>query len=412
MADTARGWLRDLREEASDKFDAMAWPSVEDESWRRTDVSRLNLDTYAPAREGESVRPELKEAGASAGFLRFCAGDCVQTAIAESWGERGVRLIPFGDGSDEGRGMLAQLLNKALLTADDRIAMWHFAELRSGAFLYVPSGLEIDEPFYIEFAEGGKGSFNAPQIAIVLDSGARATVIARIAEADQSKLLCSARTDIVLGEGSALRLFDSQALGLESLHFHRVNAQLGKDSSFERIDVEIGARLTKTLIDCSLEGRGAEARLNGLYYCGSDQHMDMGTVQRHLSPGATSRAFYKGAAASGGRAVFQGLIDVGEGASGTDAYLSNRNLLLGEAARADSIPTLRIGNNDVSCSHGSATGRLSEDELFYLKSRGFSGAEAQEMLVLGFFEEVLSRAPEAFREESLAAIRDRLPVAV
>ena len=125
----------------------------------------------------------------------------------------------------------------------------------------------------------------------------------------------------------------------------------------------------------------------------------MGTALRHVSPGATSRAAYKGAVQGGGRSVYQGLIDVGQGASGTDAYLSNRNLLLGEGARADSIPTLRIGNNDVRCSHGSATGRLGEEELFYLQSRGLSEEEAREMLVLGFFEDLLERSPKSSARE-------------
>ena len=100
--------------------------------------------------------------------------------------------------------------------------------------------------------------------------------------------------------------------------------------------------------------------------------MDLRTVQRHRSPKATSRAVYKGAVAGGGRTIFQGLIEVAPGASGTDAYLTNRNLILGEGARSDSIPTLKIGNNDVKCSHGSTTGRLNAEELFYLESRGLS----------------------------------------
>jgi Fe-S cluster assembly protein SufD len=136
--------------------------------------------------------------------------------------------------------------------------------------------------------------------------------------------------------------------------------------------------------------------------------MDIRTVQRHQAPRATSRAYYKGAVAAGGRTVFQGLIEVGTGASGTDAYLTNRNLILGEAARSDSIPTLKIGNNDVKCSHGSTTGKLSADELFYLESRGLSAIDAREMLVVGYFEDLLAPAPERFRDDALARIRERL----
>ena len=157
-----------------------------------------------------------------------------------------------------------------------------------------------------------------------------------------------------------------------------------------------------------MPGKGSEAFLNGVYFCRDGQHMDIRTVQRHHSPSATSRAYYKGAVASGGRSVFQGLIEVDPGASGTDAYLTNRNLILGDAARSDSIPTLRIGNNDVRCSHGSTTGRLSEEELFYLESRGLSRVESREMLVMGYFEDLLDHAPEAYREGALEQIRERL----
>jgi Fe-S cluster assembly protein SufD len=139
--------------------------------------------------------------------------------------------------------------------------------------------------------------------------------------------------------------------------------------------------------------------------------MDLRTVQRHRSPKATSRAVYKGAVASGGRTIFQGLIEVAPGASGTDAYLTNRNLILGERARSDSIPTLKIGNNDVKCSHGSTTGRLNAEELFYLESRGLSSAEAREMLVVGYFEDILASAPDEFRDGALGAIMGRLRAA-
>ncbi len=160
-----------------------------------------------------------------------------------------------------------------------------------------------------------------------------------------------------------------------------------------------------------MNGPGAEAHLDGVYYCREGQQMDIRTVQKHLSPRATSRAYYKGAVAGGGRTVFQGLIDVSPGASGTDAYLTNRNLILGEAARSDSIPTLRIGNNDVKCSHGSTTGKLSAEELVYLESRGYSAEDAREMLVIGYFEDLLTLAPDAFRESTLDTIRGRLRAA-
>jgi len=284
-------------------------------------------------------------------------------------------------------------------------------ERRSESWLavYVPPGIRVEEPFVVEIAEGGEGRYATPQIAIVLGEGASAMVIARVRESLGSNILFNARTDISLGQDSSLRLFGSRMTGPDSLHFEETRARLAEGSSLDRLEVQLGGRLARTRVDCSLEGRGAKANLDGMYYCGAGQQADLGTALRHMSPGATSRAYYKGGIAGGGRATFQGLIDVGEGASGTDAYLSNRNLLLGDGARADSIPTLRIGNDDVRCSHGSATGRLGEEELFYLRSRGFSESEARETLVLGFFEDLLAKAPEAFREGSLEDLRRQLP---
>ena len=407
------GWLGDLRDEAGERFEEMAWPTTEDEEWRRTDIGRFDLSPFlaVPGRAGEGGCPWQGEPAMAAGYIRFDAGACAELALATGLQSRGVGLEALGKVSEPGRSFAAALLREAFATAADRVAVWHFAMLEYGALLYVPPGIRVDKPFFVDIEESGTGRFAAPQLAIVLGEGASATVVSRIRESPGSSVLCNARTDVSLGPGSALRLFDSRLMGPNSLHFEDARVRLAEASSLDRLEVQLGGRFARTRVDCLLEGRGAGARLDGLYYCGPGQEADIGVSLRHVSPGATSKAYYKGAVAGGGRAVFQGRIDVGEGASGTDAYLSNRNLLLGEAARADSIPTLRIGNDDVRCSHGSATGRLGDEELFYLRSRGLSEAEAREILVLGFFEDLLANAPESFREESLGHLRRRLPAA-
>ena len=136
--------------------------------------------------------------------------------------------------------------------------------------------------------------------------------------------------------------------------------------------------------------------------------MDIRTVQEHRSPRATEPGLLQGRGGRRRAHRLPGADRRGPGASGTDAYLTNRNLILGDAARSDSIPTLKIGNNDVKCSHGSTTGRLSAEELFYLESRGYSTEDAREMLVVGYFEDLLTPAPEKYREDALASIRERL----
>ncbi|HEY9593143.1 MAG TPA: Fe-S cluster assembly protein SufD [Spirochaetia bacterium] len=400
--------MKNLRAQALERFKAMKWPTTTEEEWRRTDVSRLSLDSYAAPTQARGACPRDGDPGAMAGHIRFEGGKCVEVALSPALSAKGVRLVPLDMALEEFETHLHGLYSAGLETADNRFLAWHYATWSHGAMLWVPAGVEIAEPFFLDFQEQGSGSASAPHVAVILGQGARASVLQRIAGAAGDNVLCNAAVDMRLGDAAGLKFFEVQQLGASSLYFRHTRANVARDASLLHCDAEFGAKLAKTRVECSLTGRGAEAFLDGVYYCEKGQHMDMRTVQYHRSPQATSRAYYKGAVGSGGRTVYQGLIEVSEGASGTDAYLTNRNLILGEAARSDSIPTLRIGNNDVKCSHGSTTGKLSDEELFYLESRGLSEVDAREMLVIGYFEDLLTSAPETYREDTLASIRERL----
>ncbi len=416
-------WMRSLRSGARERFAAMAWPTTAEEEWRRTDVSRLGLESYKPALMLTPACPREADRAAGGGFgaalalIRFQANKCIEVGLSEELRNAGVRLLPLDNALEEFETQLHGLYQQALTEADNRFLAWHYAELSHGALLWVPHGVEIKEPFFIDFEEGGApGTMSAPHLAVLLGAGARASVVQHIVAprgrtGSAGGILCNAVVDMRLAEASALQIWEQQELAPADLYVRHARAEVGRDASLRHFDAEFGGKWAKTRVDCTLDGPGAEAFLDGVYYCGAGQYMDLRTVQRHRSPKASSRAVYKGAVAGGGRTIFQGLIEVATGASGTDAFLTNRNLILGEAARSDSIPTLKIGNNDVKCSHGSTTGKLNADELFYLESRGYSAADAREMLVVGYFEDLLTSAPEKFKDNALAAIRGRLRTA-
>jgi len=406
-------WMRTLRSKARARFEGMKWPATSEEEWRRTDVSRLGLDSYVPVPALTPACPRETEPGAAAAVIRFQANKCIEVGLAGQWREAGVRLLPLYNALEEFEAPLHTLYEKALADADNRFLAWHYASLSHGALIWVPPGLEIKEPIFIDFEEDGTGTMSAPHVAVLLGAGSRASVVQRIAarKGAPGGMLCNAVVDMRLADAAGLQYWEQQELAPTDLYVRHVRAEVGRDSTLRHFDAEFGARWAKTRVDCSLDGPGSEAFLDGAYYCGAGQHMDLRTVQRHRSPKATSRAVYKGAVAGGGRTIFQGLIEVAPGASGTDAYLTNRNLILGEGARSDSIPTLKIGNNDVKCSHGSTTGRLNAEELFYLESRGLSDADAREMLVVGYFEDILTLAPVGFKAGALAAIKGRLRAA-
>ena len=247
-----------------------------------------------------------------------------------------------------------------------------------------------------------------PHVVVLLGQGAHAKVVQRTAAQGPGPLLWNAATDLSVADAGALSYFESQELPAETLVFRNGRCRMGRDSRFRNVESSFGGRLVKTRLDCSLEGSGAEARLEGMYFPRRGQHMDIRSVQHHAAPRSSSRAYYKGAVKDDGRAIFQGLIEVSPGAAGTDAFLTNRNLVLNDGARSDSIPGLKIGTNDVKCSHGSTTGRIDADHLFYLRSRGLSEGEAREMLVTGYFEELVGDAPESYRQTVLDAVRGRL----
>jgi Fe-S cluster assembly protein SufD len=379
--------MKSFAAEARERFLDLRWPDPADETWRRTDLSRLDLDAIA-----QETR------GGTAGFG--------MRPLEEKWKRAGIRHLSLEEAMRERGDELETILREGI-EGTDKPAAWHYSALSGGSLVCVPAGVEMDEPIVLDYEAGGSSRLTSPHLFVLLGSGARASVVVRIG-ASGADALTNLGVDLRLEPGAALGFGLLQTLGPAAIDFSRLRSRLERDSSLRSLDARLGGRVVVSTVDCLLDGPGSEAYLDGAYYCPGNRHMDMRTVQRHRSPRATSKACYKSAVESGGRGVFQGLIEVEKGASGTDAYLANRNLVLGPAARSDSIPTLRIGNDDVRCSHGSTTGRLSEEELFYLRSRGFPEAEARALLVSGFFDEVLARAPDGIGEEAAALIGARL----
>jgi Fe-S cluster assembly protein SufD len=171
----------------------------------------------------------------------------------------------------------------------------------------------------------------------------------------------------------------------------------------------LGAQIAKANSYFDLAGKGAQAFVNGFLFGDERQHFHLHTLQRHLVPNTTSDLLIKGCLKDRARSVYQGLIQVSEGAQGTNAYQANRNLLLSEQARADSIPGLEILANDVRCTHGATIGHVDDEQMYYLMARGLPRLEAQRLIVEGFFVPVLDRIPlEGVREQLRDVIRHKI----
>ncbi|HSP71302.1 MAG TPA: Fe-S cluster assembly protein SufD, partial [Gaiellaceae bacterium] len=203
-----------------------------------------------------------------------------------------------------------------------------------------------------------------------------------------------------------------QNLSRETWHFASHHARVGRDAELDWVAGGFGSKKGKIRIQNDLNGPGATSRVTGAYFADGDQHLDYDTFQEHIAPNTESDFAFKGALRESASAVWRGMIRVEKDAQKTNAYQENRNLLLSPTAHADSIPGLEIMANDVRCTHGATLGRVDRDMLFYLMARGLPRAEAERLIVRGFFQDVLDRIElEPVREALGAALEARIPQA-
>ena len=198
----------------------------------------------------------------------------------------------------------------------------------------------------------------------------------------------------------------------QELHLGLGDPRVERDGELDWVAGGFGSKKGKTRIQNDLAGPGATSRVTGAYFADGSQHLDYDTFQEHIAPSTESDFAFKGALREQAHAVWRGMIRVEHEAQKTNAYQENRNLLLSEKAHADSIPGLEILANDVRCTHGATIGRVDRNELFYLMARGLSRAEAERLIVRGFFQDILDRIDlEPVREALAEALEARIPQA-
>ena len=405
-------WLTDVRRAALSKFQTMAWPTMQDEEFRRTDLSMYDFDSYQLEMVMGPASSESSPEGHS-GTLTFDNGALQSRSLAKGLAEKGVLLVSLQEAiagalPETVASRVRAVLLRGLENADNRLAVWHYATMSHGALVYVPRFVELADPFVVSFSETGDKVLRSPQIVAIADEGARFSVLYRTAGDQDGDVLINEAVDIHVGDAGRIDAFGMQNVNIDSTYVSHGLTTVGRDATAHCYTAPFGGLLSKYRVDAEMAGPGGDAFLGGVYFPYEDQHIDLRTVQRHVSPKAHSLTLYKGAVADEAHSVYQGLINVEHDALNTDAYLTNNNLVLGDDAQADSIPTLEIHTDEVRCSHGSTTGKLDESQIFYLNTRGFSPDEARHLLVQGFFEEVIGRYPAVVLEEMQEIVETRI----
>jgi len=245
----------------------------------------------------------------------------------------------------------------------------------------------LDRPVLVEY--NAADDLFLPNLFVSTGRNVELKFIQKIAGKSDSNI--SAIFNINCGKNSNIQSATVNDLGDGSKIFLNRYFQLSEKVSLSDFQSNTGGELIKTKSEVYLAGEKAEARLYGINFADKNNHIDLRTVQYHMEKDCFSQAEIKSVVKSKGRSIYQGLIEVDEKAPLTDAYLTNNNLVLNNGARADSISSLKIRNNNVKCSHGSSTGKINEDQILYLGSRGIEKDEARQLILEGFFGSVYDR---------------------
>lgn len=392
-------WLRKRRQEAWEHFRSLPLPAPTEEAWRRTPPEKLAWDGLQPlVARGAADAGDALQAAASLLPDRLAAvvirnGAGVRAEGVEALTPRGVVFCDLRTAAREHPELLEPFLFRAGLRPEENVfTAQHVAFTTGGAFLHVPAGVEVDRPLLVVDWLAGEG-FLAPHTLVVLERGSRATLVQLRSGRASGPALVNAGVELVVAEGAQLRFVQLQDLPDQARSFGVVRAQVGRDATVHTLVASFGASLEKLFVESWLDAPGGSSEMLGAFFARDGQHYDVHTLQEHRAPHTTSDLLYKVALLDSARSVFAGLIRVHPGAQKTNAFQSNRNLLLSGQARADSKPELEIMANDLRCTHGSAVSRLEEQHLFYLQTRGLTRQQAVHMIVEGFFSEVLDRLP-------------------
>ncbi|MFC4453070.1 Fe-S cluster assembly protein SufD [Deinococcus sonorensis] len=263
----------------------------------------------------------------------------------------------------------------------------------NGAFVYVPRGVDVELPLGSFRVMSEAGTYTATRTLVVAEENASVTFID---EQDSEALpgtYAIGAVELVLKQAARVRYVSIQNWGEGVTHIQRQRGDVGRDATLNSLVVTMGGTLSRTEMQSYLRGQGSDSEMLALYFANKDQHFDHYTLQHHAAPNAHSDLLYKGVGDDASVGVFSGMIKVDLGAQKTDAYQKHRTLMLSSDARNYSVPQLEINANDVRCSHGSTTGPVDQEQLFFLRSRGIRQELAEKMLVTAFLEDVLTRVP-------------------
>jgi Fe-S cluster assembly protein SufD len=413
-------WLHDIRERGMNSFSGLGLPTARrgNEKWKYTNVGPIASATFSYPIDtsiDEATLAEIRRIApifAGSTSLVFVNGSLSESLSTLPDVANGVRAMSLAEAVMSGDDVIERHLAKQASVEDDGFIALNTAFLHDGAFVHIPEGESLESPLHLIFVstEREESTVSHPRVLVIAGPNSKATIMESYVGVSQNRYFTNAVTEIVLEEGAEV---DHHRLLMESEEAYHVGVARvyqSDNSVFSSKTFEKGPAIGRYDLSVLLDGPGSYCDLNGLYMTSGRQHMDNYINIDHAKPYGTSRLYYKGILDGRSRAVFGGTVWVREGAIKTDSLQTDKNLVLSPNAEVDSKPALYIYADDVKCGHGATAGNISEDTVFYMRSRGIDLETASRLLIYGFASEIIDTVQLGeFREYLEKLFLDSLP---
>lgn len=406
-------WLRHLRAEGWEIFNSSGFPTVRDEDWRFTNLAPLARTDFRRAPEA-TVSPAAIEASRLAGAaceLVFVNGRFAPELSGLGNLPAGLEVSSLAQALSHKTESVEQHLGRYANLRRDAFVALNTALWQDGAYVRIRRGAQIEQPVHLLFVttEADSPVMTHPRSLIVAEQASQAAIVEDYVSLGRGAALSNSVTELAAADDTNVSHYLVERENYDSSNISTLRIEQARNANVSSHSILLGGGLVRNNVHPVLNGPGAECLINGLFIGAGRQHLDNYMLVEHASPHGSSRQFYNGILHQQSRGVFHGRIVVHKDAQKTDAKQTNRNLLLSDDARIDTKPQLEIRADDVKCTHGATIGRIEDEPLFYLRSRGLDETSARNLLLYAFAAECLDRMTEQTARDFVEPfIRQRL----
>lgn len=405
-------WLSDLRKRALDQFVELGFPGIDDEDWRFTNVSPVakfhpKMSQKAPDYEiASEVLLKIPFIRLNCISLVFVNGRYISELSTNIDEKNGVYVGTLTNLLNKNTDFLKDLILNRRIEISDAFTALNLAFFTDGAVIIVPAGIDLSQTVHIVHISAGKEHTNSAHIhnLIRAGKGSSVNVIETYISHGSETTFTNSFTDISAGENANVEIIRCQIENQSSYNIGTTVSDLGNSVKYGSHSIALGGKIARHTIKSKLKGQFIDAVFSGIYMGRDSQLIDHHLIVEHVEPHCGSHEFFNGILTEKAHGVFNGKIHVHPNAIKTDAKQTNKNLLLSEEATVNSQPQLEIYADDVKCTHGATVGRLDQNAIFYLRSRGIDQARARRMLIFAFASEILEHIKLAPAREELEKI--------